>query len=269
MGNAGSLGAAAGLETRSRILQSAFLLLGIASALGGIAFAAPPVAAAEGTSVCMVGASASWQPTGGRLVLSIGGCVYRVAAGVDPYVITVSGPADYSRTIYQGDGMAPANNVVLETLAAGTYTITSAGVLGTWPDGGPHYGSSWSEIDVDTSSADVVPTPVAYPTPPPFALPVLRITKVTPGGGSGSIWRSVQPRVTFSAQPGYSRDLTITLTDTATGRLVPIRKTYCSLTLTMTIYPVSRLAANRAYRISVTSPSAHLNFRATFRTGSR
>jgi hypothetical protein len=270
MGNAGTSGAAAALGVQSRVRRSTYLCLSVATALGFLALGVPPVAA-DGTTACAVGAWTTWQPSGGRLVLSIGGCAYQVTSAVDPYVITVTGPAAYSDTIYRGDGTAPTSNVVLDSLAAGTYTITSSGVVSRQPDGSPLYGWSWSSIQVDPASVEIGPTPapVAYPVPPPFVIPTLRVTKVTPGAGSRGTWRSVQPRVTFSTQPFYSRDITITLTDTATGRLVPIRKTYCMLTLTTTIYPVSRLAANRGYRITVTSASANLNFRATFRTGSQ
>ncbi|MDR3635614.1 MAG: hypothetical protein P4L84_17565 [Isosphaeraceae bacterium] len=215
----------AGPRARSQIHAVGYLLFGVATALGGLAFGAQPVAA-EGTSVCMVGTSTTWQPNGGRLVLSIGGCAYRVTSAVDPYVITVTGPAAYSDTIYRGDGTARTSNVVLDGRAAGTYTITSSGVVGRQPDGSPLYGWSWSAIQVDPASVEIGPTPapIVYPVPPPFVIPTLRVTKVTPGAGSRGTWRSVQPRITFSAQPLYSRDLTITLTDTATGRLVPIRR---------------------------------------------
>jgi hypothetical protein len=72
-------------------------------------------------------------------------------------------------------------------------------------------------------------------------------------------------------------DRTILLTDTTTGRRVPIKVVYSTSTRTATLTPVVRLAASHGYRISVTSGVAasigglHLRatFAATFRTGTR
>jgi hypothetical protein len=70
---------------------------------------------------------------------------------------------------------------------------------------------------------------------------------------------------------------TILLTDTTTGRRVPVKVAYAASTRTASVTPVTRLAANHGYRITVTSGVAaatggmHLRatFTATFRTGAR
>jgi hypothetical protein len=71
-------------------------------------------------------------------------------------------------------------------------------------------------------------------------------------------------------------DRTIILTDVTRGRRVAIQVTYSAATQTATVIPSSRLAANHAYRICVTSGVAavggrHLavTFSATFRTDLR
>ena len=255
MGNAGSPGAGADLGTRSRVRQLSYLLVGVATALGGLAFGAQPVAAA-GTSACSVGASASWQPSGGRLELSIGGCAYQVTSAVDPYVITVTGPASYSRTVYQGDGAAPAGNVVLDDLAPGTYTITSSGVILLIDH--PVYGSGSFSVQI-TAPVEISPSPSPAPaTPPPSATldPVAtqqpaparpRITKITPQNGARNISRAIKIRITFSMPV----DGLVGIKDLTTGDCVPSRTSVDARTMTVTVTPRTRLAANHSYTLTV------------------
>ena len=89
--------------------------------------------------------------------------------------------------------------------------------------------------------------------------------------------RSSHSHITFSVRVKGITDRTILLTDITTGRRVPIRLAYSATTRTVTLTPVTRLAANHGYRISVTSGVAALvgglrlraTFTATFRTGTR
>ena len=70
-------------------------------------------------------------------------------------------------------------------------------------------------------------------------------------------------------------DRTILLTDVTTGRRVAIRLAYSASTQTVTLTPLTRLAANHSYRVTATSNvtatagGLHLpeTFTATFRTG--
>jgi hypothetical protein len=135
------------------------LILALAAGLSILAI--EPVAA-DNTPACSVMALASWQSSGGKIVLSIGGCAYEVTDAVQPYLITVSGPGGYARTVYQGDGSAPANNIVLNGLAAGTYTITSSGMISLVDQ--PVYGSGSISVQV-TAPVEIGPSPTPLPTP--------------------------------------------------------------------------------------------------------
>ena len=133
-----------------------------------------------------------------------------------------------------------------------------------------------------TSPSPVPPDPNASPSPSPApivaptpATPM--VTSVTPRTGTRSVARSSQPHVAFSVPVTGISDRTILLTDTTTGRRVPVKVAYAASTRTATLTPASRLAASHSYRISVTSGVAaaigglHLRatFTATFRTGTR
>jgi Big-like domain-containing protein len=244
--------------------------LALALVGGVVPLTAGPAAAAEWPVPCTVDSSASWLPTGGRLELSIGGCAFRVTSALDPYDIIVTGPDDYAQTVYQGNGTAPTGNVVLDNLSAGTYTVTSWGVVGTESNGGPAYRGVYFYNDVSPASDEVSPATSANPAPPAYAGPALRVTRATPGKGSKNVWRESWLKVKFSTDAYYMRgDIAVTLTDLTTGRNLRIGTSYCYKTWTMTIDPAARLAANHGYRISVTSAGSNLKFRSTFRTGSR
>jgi hypothetical protein len=103
------------------------------------------------------------------------------------------------------------------------------------------------------------------------------VTSVTPRTGSRSVTRSSYSHITFSVRVTGITDRTILLTDITTGRRVPIRLAYSATTRTVTLTPVTRLAANHSYRISATSGVTasvgglrlRATFTATFRTGAR
>ena len=231
----------------------ACLVFSVATALGGIAFGALPVAA-EGTSACGILALSSWRTNGGHLEISIGGCAYQVNSGADPYVITVSGPDGFFRTIYRGDGTAPTNNVVLEALAAGTYTITSSGVI-EWIDS-PVYGSGSSTIQI-TAPADASPAATPAPAPPiatiqapaatPRAMQGPEVTGLAPQNGAQNVLRNVKIRIVFS-MPVDGR---IGMTDLTTGKCVASRTSVDVRTLTVIVTPRAPLAANHTYRLTV------------------
>ena len=242
--------------------------LALALVAGVVPLAAGPAAAVDWQGPCTVDPSASWLPTGGHLELAIEGCLYRVTTSQDPYVITVTGPASYTRTIYRGDGIAPAGNVVLDALVSGTYTVTSSGVVGKASSSSPAYATGWFSVAVTPASAGIGLVLTTWPAPPAFVLPAVRVAKVTPSKGSTNVSRSPRLTVKYTAQTMGRQDLVITLTDITTGRLVNIWGTHCTITWTTTFYPIARLAANRAYRISVTSVGSNLKFSSTFRTGS-
>ncbi len=133
-----------------------------------------------------------------------------------------------------------------------------------------------------TSPSPVPPDPNASPSPSPAPIvapaPVTpKVTSVTPITGSRSVARSSHSHVIFSVPVTGISVQTILLTDTTTGRRVPIKVAYSASTRTATLTPVTRLAANHGYRMTVTSGVAasigglHLRatFTATFRTGAQ
>jgi subtilisin family serine protease len=128
-----------------------------------------------------------------------------------------------------------------------------------------------------------VPTPLPSPTPdtgvqpvPTPALIVPTVTSSSPRNGTRSVVRSVRPRVAFSVPMTGVSTRTITMKDLSRGRWVRIRVSYSAAGRVATITPLSRLAANHSYRITVwrvlsASGRTPLSrpFVFTFRTGYR
>ena len=127
-------------------------------------------------------------------------------------------------------------------------------------------------------NASPAPSPVPSPVPVIAPAPVSpTVTSVTPRTGSRSVTRSSHSHITFSVGVKGITDRTILLTDVTTGHRVLIRLAYSATTRTVTLTPVTRLATNHSYRITVTSGVAasvgglrlRATFTATFRTGVR
>jgi subtilisin family serine protease len=155
------------------------------------------------------------------------------------------------------------------------------------PSASPSPGSSPDPSASPSPDANASPSPMPpdgttnpTPSPPPSAVPALAtptVTSVTPGSGARNVARSLRPRVTFSVPVTGISARTVLLADVTTGRSVPVRLAYSASTRTVTLTPLTRLAATHTYRISVTSAVAaadgglHLRrtFTATFRTGVR
>jgi hypothetical protein len=102
------------------------------------------------------------------------------------------------------------------------------------------------------------------------------VTSSSPRNGTRSVVRSVRPRVAFSVPMTGVSTRTITMKDLSRGRWVRIRVSYSAAGRVATITPLSRLAANHSYRITVwrvlsASGSTPLSrpFVFTFRTGYR
>jgi subtilisin family serine protease len=127
------------------------------------------------------------------------------------------------------------------------------------------------------------PTPTPSPTPDPILNPVPSpilivptVTSTSPRNGARSVVRSVRPRITFSVPMVGVSTRTVTMKDLSRGRWVTIRVSYSAATRTVTVSPVTRLAANHSYRITVArvlsaSSGTPLSrpFVFTFRTGYR
>lgn len=119
------------------------------------------------------------------------------------------------------------------------------------------------------------PTPGVQPVPAPqLIVPV--VTASSPRNGTRSVSRSVRPRVTFSVPMTGVSTRTITMKDLSRGRWVTIRVSYSASTRVATITPLTRLAANHSYRITVGRVLAagggtplSRAFVVTFRTGYR
>jgi subtilisin family serine protease len=150
------------------------------------------------------------------------------------------------------------------------------------PNASPSPGLMPPDPNASPSPGMVPPDANASPAPSPLPasepVPVSpRVTSVTPRTGSGSVPRSSHSHLTFSVPVKGITDRTILLTDITTGRRVPIRLAYNATTRIVTLTPVTRLAANHSYRITVTSGVAASvgglrlrgSFTATFRTGAR
>jgi hypothetical protein len=150
-------------------------------------------------------------------------------------------------------------------------------------------------LAVPTPASSPSPTPGASPTPTPTPLPgatpapeppltpvpapvliVPSVTASSPVNGQRSVVRSVRPRITFSVPMVRVTTSTVRLKDLSRGKWVTIRVSYSSSTRAATIIPVTRLAANHSYRITVGgvlsatagTPLAR-PFVVTFRTGYR
>ncbi|MEX1168605.1 MAG: S8 family serine peptidase [Chloroflexota bacterium] len=109
-----------------------------------------------------------------------------------------------------------------------------------------------------TPDPNATPTPLPTPTPaqavqpvptPELIVPV--VTASSPRNGTRSVVRSTRPQATFSVPMTGVSTRTITMKDLSRGRWVTIRVSYSAATRTATITPVSRLAANHSYRITV------------------
>jgi subtilisin family serine protease len=138
-------------------------------------------------------------------------------------------------------------------------------------------------------AATPTPDPAGAPTTPPSPTPdagvqpvptpeliVPKVTSSSPRNGTRSVVRSVRPRVAFSVPMTGVSTRTITMKDLSRGRWVRIRVSYSAATRVATITPLSRLAANHSYRITVwrvlsASGRTPLSrpFVFTFRTGYR
>lgn len=136
-----------------------------------------------------------------------------------------------------------------------------------------------------TPTPDPGATPTATPSPTPGAgvepvptpgLVSPAVTASSPRNGTRSISRSVRPRITFSIPTRGVSTATIRMKDLSRGRWVAIRVSYSASTRVATIVPVSKLAANHSYRITVGrvlaaegGTSLERPFVVTFRTGYR
>ncbi len=132
-----------------------------------------------------------------------------------------------------------------------------------------------------TPDPNATPTPLPSPTPdvqpvptPQLIVPV--VTASTPRNGVRSVSRSARPRITFSVPMTGISTRTITMKDLSSGRWVAVRVRYSASTRVATITPLTRLAANHSYRITVARVLAanggtplSRSFVVTFRTSYR
>ena len=128
-----------------------------------------------------------------------------------------------------------------------------------------------------TPSSSPSPTPgsIVQPVPTPELI-VPTVTAASPRNGTRSVARNVRPRITFSTPVTRVTTQTIRMKDLSRGRWVTIRVSYSAATRVATITPVTRLAANHSYRITVGQVVAANGgtplarpFVFTFRTGYR
>ena len=130
-----------------------------------------------------------------------------------------------------------------------------------------------------TTTPTPSPTPSPSPTLEPLPSPVHvapTVTATTPHNGQRSVTRSVRPTATFSTPVRGVSTRTVTMKDLSSGRWVRVRVAYLVASRRVVVTPVSRLAANHSYRITVFSAVAALGGRSlarpfvfTFRTGYR
>jgi subtilisin family serine protease len=162
---------------------------------------------------------------------------------------------------------------------------------GPAPTATPTPTSSVSPISTPTPDPNAMPTPDpnATPTPSPSPTPdpglqpvptpqliVPAVTAASPRNGTRSVARAVRPRITFSTPVKGVSTQTVRMKDLSRGRWVAIRVSYNASTRSATITPLTRLAANHSYRITVGrvvaanggTPLARA-YVVTFRTGYR
>lgn len=134
-----------------------------------------------------------------------------------------------------------------------------------------------------TPTPDPTATPRPSPTPGTVVQPVPApqpiapaVAAASPRNGTRSVARSVRPRIAFSTPVTGVTTQAIRMRDLSRGRWVAVRVSYSSATRVATITPVTRLAANHSYRITVGNVVAASDgtplarpFIFTFRTGYR
>lgn len=145
-----------------------------------------------------------------------------------------------------------------------------------------------------TPDPNASPDPIASPVLPPSLTPsptpadpslnpvpapeliVPAVTASSPRNGARTVARSVKPRVKFNVPVTGVSVRTIRMKDLSTGKWVAIRVSYTASTRVATVIPVTRLAANHSYRITVgavvsAAAGAPLTrpFVVTFRSGLR
>lgn len=135
-------------------------------------------------------------------------------------------------------------------------------------------------------NASPVPSPSLTPSPTPAdpglnpvpapELIVAAVTASSPRNGARLVARSIKPRITFNVPVTGVSTRTIRMKDLSTGKWVAIRVSYSASTRVATVIPVTRLAVNHSYRITVgavisASAGAPLTrpFVVTFRSGLR
>jgi subtilisin family serine protease len=166
-------------------------------------------------------------------------------------------------------------------LIAGGPAATSSPTASANPSPSPT--PSASPTPIATPDPNATPTPSPSPTPDtgvePLPTPQLvtpAVTAASPRNGTRLVARTVRPRITFSTPVTGISTQTIRMKDLSRGRWVTIRVSYSPSTRVATITPLTRLAANHSYRITVgqvvaTSGGTPLArpFVVTFRTGYR
>ena len=135
---------------------------------------------------------------------------------------------------------------------------------GAGPTPTPTPGASASPSPGTSAAPSPTPDPGVPPSAPPSSspdpslapvpAPVLIIPSVTassPRNGTRLVARAIRPRITFSVPMVGVSTRTITMKDLSRGRWVTIRVSYNAVSRTATVTPVSRLATNHSYRITV------------------
>ena len=214
------------------------------------------------------------NPDSGFGLLQVGAAVAVAAAGSVPASVASPIPSPSSSAEPSSSPSPSSSAAPSSSPSPGPSTSPDPSASpgeGPSPSPDPNAGPSPLPPDGTTSPA---------PSPAPSAAPAPvnpTITNVTPGTGARNVARSLRPRVTFSVPVTGISARTVVVADLTTGRSVPIRLAYSTSTRTVTVTPLTRLAATHTYRVSVTTAIAAASgglrlrrtFTATFRTGAR
>lgn len=216
---------------------------------------------------------------GERIASTLPGGGYGYGSGTSMATPHVTGAVALLRSIRPSltpdEAMATLTQTARPLVAGGHNRDSGYGLLqvgaavdllaGPGPEPTPTPGASASPSPAASATPTATPDPNATPTPtPPGASPdptlgpvpspiliVPSVTASSPRNGTRLVTRSIRPRVTFSVPMAGVSTRTITMKDLSRGRWVTIRVSYSASTRTATISPVTRLAANHSYRITV------------------